>query len=234
VVQKLVTSDPVMATPRRDTSKRILICSTSTMPNACWKQCVRSRIGPVRHRALTYETVFALLYGIGLRVGEVARLRLGDVDFQRDTLFIVETKFNKSRIVPMGPKLAARLRSYVDRCYAEMHDSGTPLFSFTKRGCISAETISQTFYALVPKLGLRMAPGVSSPRVHDLRHAFAVATLLRWYREGVDPNCRLIHLSTFLGHVDPNSTAVYLTITDELLREADRRFRAFAQTGGNR
>jgi len=58
--------------------------------------------------------------------------------------------------------------------------------------------------------------------------------LLRWYREGIDPNGRLIHLSTFLGHVDPNSTAVYLTITDELLREADRRFHAFAPIGGNR
>jgi integrase len=67
--------------------------------------------------------------------------------------------------------------------------------------------------------------------VHDLRHSFAVATLLRWYREGVDPNRRLIHLATFLGHVDPNSTAVYLTITDELLREADQRFHDFAQPG---
>ena len=71
-------------------------------------------------------------------------------------------------------------------------------------------------------------------RLHDLRHAFAVGTLLRWYRQGIDPNRRLIHLSTFLGHVDPNSTAVYLTITDELLTEADRRFRAFAPTGGDR
>ena len=109
-----------------------------------------------------------------------------------------------------------------------------PLFSFTKRGCICPETISQTFHALVPKLGLVLPPGVSSPRLHDLRHAFAVGTLLRWYREGIDPNRRLIHLSTFLGHVDPNSTAVYLTITEELLREADRRFRAFAPNGGDR
>ena len=70
--------------------------------------------------------------------------------------------------------------------------------------------------------------------MRHFRHAFAVGTLLRWYREGIDPNCRLIHLSTFLGHVDPNSTAVYLTITEELLREADRRFRAFAPTGGGR
>jgi integrase len=68
--------------------------------------------------------------------------------------------------------------------------------------------------------------------VHDLRHAFAVATLLRWYREGVDPNCRLIHLATFLGHVDPNSTAVYLTITEDLLHEAAQRFQGMAPKGG--
>lgn len=177
--------------------------------------------------------IFALLYGLGLRVGEAVRLQLGDVDFQRDTLFVRETKFSKSRLVPLGPRLATRLRDYIEKHHGGTSASDRPLFSFTKRGCICPETVSQTFHALVPKLGLVLPPGVSSPRLHDLRHAFAVGTLLRWYRQGIDPNCRLIHLSTFLGHVDPNSTAVYLTITEELLREADRRFRAFAPSGGN-
>jgi integrase len=63
--------------------------------------------------------------------------------------------------------------------------------------------------------------------VHDLRHSFAVGTLLRWYRTGVDPAQRLIHLSTFLGHVNPESTAVYLTITTDLLQEANQRFERF-------
>jgi hypothetical protein len=71
-------------------------------------------------------------------------------------------------------------------------------------------------------------------RYRHNRHAFAVATLLRWYREGVDPNCRLIHLATFLGHVDPNSTAVYLTITEDLLYEAAQRFQVMAPKGGMR
>jgi site-specific recombinase XerD len=235
VVQRLVASNPVSATPHRDTGRRIpylfdlneakrLLEVVRALPD-------RSR---APHRALTYETIFALLYGLGLRVGEAARLKLGDVDLQRGTLFIRETKFSKNRIVPLGPKLGARLRSYVEERHAEVHDSETPLFSFTKRGCICAGSISQTFHALIPKLGLHLAPGMASPRAHDLRHAFAVGTLLRWYREGIDPNCRLIHLSTFLGHVVPNSTAVYLTITEELLREADRRFRAIAPTGGVR
>ncbi len=235
VVQKLVASNPVSATPRRDTGKRIPylfdLNEAKRLLEVAHKLADRSR---APHRALTYETIFALLYGLGLRVGEAARLKLGDVDLQRDTLFIRETKFSKSRIVPLGPNLATRLRSYIEERHGEVRESDTPLFSFTKRGCISAGSISQTFHALIPKLGLRQMPGMSSPRAHDLRHAFAVGTLLRWYREGIDPNCRLIHLSTFLGHVDPNSTAVYLTITEELLREADRRFRAFAPTGGGR
>jgi integrase len=136
--------------------------------------------------------------------------------------------------VPLGPNLAARLRRYIEERHDVTRGPDQSLFSFTKRGCICPETISQTFHALVPKLGLVLPPGVSSPRLHDLRHAFAVGTLLRWYRQGIDPNRRLIHLSTFLGHVDPTSTAVYLTITEELLREADRRFRAFAPNGGDR
>jgi len=178
--------------------------------------------------------IFALLYGLGLRVGEAVRLHLRDVDLQQNVLFIRETKFSKSRLVPLGPKLAARLRHYIEERHDVTREPDRPLFSFTKRGCICPETISQTFHALVPKLGLALPPGVSTPRLHDLRHAFAVGTLLRWYRQGIDPNRRLIHLSTFLGHVDPNSTAVYLTITDKLLAEADRRFRAFAPTGADR
>jgi len=66
------------------------------------------------------------------------------------------------------------------------------------------------------------------PRLHCLRHSFAVGTLLRWYREGIEPQDRLLHLSTFMGHVQPSSTAVYLTITADLLREANQRFERFA------
>jgi integrase len=234
VLQGSVAANPVKAARRRDTGKRIpylfdltdakrLLELVSTLPD-------RSR---APHRAKTYQMIFALLYGLGLRVGEAVRLKLGDVDLQRDTLFIRETKFSKNRLVPLGPKLATRLRQYMEDQHGSTGTSDRPLFSFTKRGCICPETISQTFHSLVPRLGLVLPPGVSSPRLHDLRHAFAVGTLLRWYRQGIDPNCRLIHLSTFLGHVDPNSTAVYLTITEELLREADRRFRVFAPSGGN-
>ena len=232
VVQGLVRNNPVTAQCRRDTGKRLpylfqlyeakrLLELARALPD-------RSR---APYRGLVYEMIFSLLYGLGIRVGEAARLKLGDVDFSRDTLFIRDTKFSKSRLVPFGPKLGQQLRRYVAKRYGEARGADLPLFSFTKRGCISEGTISQTFHMLVPKLGLHVPPGASPPRAHDLRHSFAVATLLRWYREGIDPNSRLIHLSTFLGHVDPCSMAVYLTITDDLLREADQRFRLFALDG---
>ena len=87
--------------------------------------------------------VFALLYGLGMRVGEVARLKLGDADLICDTLFIRDTKFSKSRIVPMGPKLAERLKCYIEKCHGSAKGPDMPLFSFTKRGCIHEGTISR-------------------------------------------------------------------------------------------
>jgi len=77
-------------------------------------------------------------------------------------------------------------------------------------------------------LGLAIAAGLDPPRLHCLRHSFAVQTLLRWYRTDVDPGQRLFHLATFMGHASPESTAWYLTITDELLEQANRRFERFA------
>ena len=126
--------------------------------------------------------------------------------------------------------MAARLTTYFDLRRRQL---GTlppeaPAFSFTSGRSIHPGTISQTFHALVPRLGLTLSAGVAPPRVHDLRHSFAVGTLLRWYRQGSDPAARLLHLSTFLGHVDPASTAVYLTITVELLEAAGDRFGRYA------
>ncbi len=235
VMQQWIQRNPVSASPRHETGARIpylfdldaakqLLAVARSLPE-------RSM---ARYRGLVYETIFALLYGLGLRVGEVVRLTLADADFARDVLFIRETKFCKSRIVPLGPNLAQRLKRYVEQRHGSNPAPERPLFSFTKRGCIHEGTISQAFHSLLPKLQLPVPPGVSPPRLHDLRHSFAVATLLRWYRQGIDPNCRLMHLATFLGHVDPNSTAVYLTITEELLHQAAQRFQVLAPKGGIR
>ena len=235
VLQQWIQRNPVTASPRPETGGRIPYLFDL---KAARQLLVVARSLPersmARSRGLVYETIFALLYGLGLRVGEVVRLKLADADFSRDLLFIRETKFCKSRIGPLGPNLARRLKRYVEERHGSIAAPELPLFSFTKRGCIHEGTVSQAFHALLPKLQLHIPPGVSPPRLHDLRHSFAVATLLRWYREGIDPNCRLMHLATFLGHVDPNSTAVYLTITEELLHQAAQRFQVLAPKGGVR
>lgn len=233
VLQRLTDRNPVTGRPRRETSQRLPCIFDLTAARRLLEVVNRLPDKPhAQHRALSYDAMFALLYGLGLRVGEVARLKVGDVDLRRNVLFIRETKFSKNRLVPFGSRMAGRLTHYIDRRHGSAPPPETPLFSFTKGKPINPGTISQTFHHLLPQLDLQFPAGTASPRVHDLRHSFAVGTLLRWYREGIDPNRRLMHLATFLGHIDPNSTAVYLTMTEELLREADRRFHAFAPLGG--
>lgn len=189
--------------------------------------------GGTRERGDTYYLLFALLYGLGLRIGEACRLRLQDVDRERQLLVIRETKFYKDRLVPFGPRLGTLLSAHLEQREAALaHDQrdGAPLFCLRGGRPIHPGTVSQTFHALWPRLQLVIPPGISPPRLHDLRHAFAVGTLTRWYRQGLDPQTRLLALSTFMGHVDVSSTAVYLNITPELLEHANRRFRSFAAT----
>lgn len=182
-------------------------------------------------RGPTYHGIFALLYGLGLRVGEVCRLDVDDVDRPRQLLVIRDTKFGKDRLVPFGPRLGATLDRYLAARYArDPHLArDAPLFGGRAGGRLGRQQIGRVFRALIPVIGLTVLLGTSPPHLHDLRHSFAVRTLLRWYRAGVDPAQRLLHLSTFLGHVRPESTAVYLTITSELLGEAGKRFETFAR-----
>jgi integrase len=182
------------------------------------------------HRGPVYRTIFALCYGLGLRAGEACGLRLGDVDPDRQLLIVRGGKFGKSRLVPHGPRIGELVTQQARRRRADGAGSDTqaPLFTFNGRTPINPGTASQVFHHLVPALGLAIPDGVCPPRLHSLRHSFAVACLLRWYREGADPAGQLFRLSTFMGHVSPVSTAVYLTITDELRDEASRRFEAFA------
>jgi site-specific recombinase XerD len=227
VLHEILSCSPLQAVLRRVTAQRVpyLFDPATARRLLDVAAALPDRPRAVR-RGATYHTIFALLYGLGLRVGEVSRLCHADVDLERHVLVVRGTKFGKSRLVPFGPKLGAVLGTYLARAASPAPEA--PVFSFTRRGAIHPGTISQTFHHLVPQLGLSIPPGVASPRLHDLRHAFAVGRVLRWYRAGVDVSGRLFHLATFLGHVNPSSTAVYLTITADLLQEANRRFAAFA------
>jgi len=231
VIQELLAVSPLEVRRRRVTASRIpfifdvvqarrLLAAAAALPD-------NSR---ARQRGPTYRVIFGLCYGLGLRAGEVCGLRLGDVDTDRSLLVVRGGKFGKTRFVPHGPRIAELIGAQVQRRLTTHPESAAtaPLFSFDGRRCIHPGTASQTFHALVGTLGLTLPDGVSPPRLHDLRHSFAVGCLLRWYREGADPASRLNQLSTFMGHVDPTSTAVYLGITPGLLGEANRRFEAFA------
>jgi integrase len=231
LIQERVATSPVRARPRRVTSHRIPFLFDQVAARRLLDVALHlPDNGRALLRGLTYRTMFAVLYVLGLRVGEVSRLTVDDVDWDRQLLVIRETKFGKSRLVPFGPRLGRTLSEYLATRRTRSPDllPASPLFSFTRRGAIHPCTISQTFHRLVPQLGFVIPEGVASPRLHDLRHSFAVGTLLHWYQRGLDPRARLLDLSTFLGHVDPASTAVYLTITPALLNEASQRFAAFA------
>jgi integrase len=177
-----------------------------------------------------YAIIFSLLFGLGLRVGEVARLRWRDVDRDRNILTIRETKFSKSRLIPIGPHLTLRLYAFM--ALRSQHlisvTADTPLFSFLRGRPVNPGTISIIFRSLADQLDIAIPPGGTPAHVHDLRHSFAVGRLLRWYRDGSNPSDKLVKLSTFMGHVDPASTAVYLTITADLLEAAGQRFERFA------
>jgi len=232
VSQEVIAASPLQASSRRETARRLPFLFEPAAIKQLLAEAARLPDNPrAPIRGPTYETIFALLATLGLRIGEVSRLQCGDVDLERDVLQIRDSKFGKSRLVPFGPRLAGRLRAYLElREQRGLPNAGSaPLFSWKGKRPISTNTIRNNFRDhLLPGLGLNVPAGSFDPCVHGLRHSFAVRTLLRWYREGMDPGARLNHLSTFLGHVRPQTTAVYLTITSELLQEASRRFEAFA------
>ena len=177
-------------------------------------------------RAETCSIIFSLLYGLGLRMGEACRLRVRDLSLSEATLFIDQTKFYKSRYVAFGPKLGSRLQQFLDLRRSRQPSLGEddPLFVALGPDHVDQSGLNNTFRAVVDGLGIRGMPGQKAPRPHDLRHTFAVHRLLRWYREGADVQSKLPALSTFMGHIDPTSTQVYLTITAALLQEANARF----------
>jgi integrase/recombinase XerD len=181
--------------------------------------------------AHTLRALILLLYGCGLRLGEALSLRVADADLDERVLTIRATKFYKTRLVPIGPKLAGVLRRYQAQ---QQRDRGLQkvdaCFFTTKRGApIKAKTAQTSFHRLRQLAGVERHDGARyQPRLHDLRHSFAVHRLTAWYREGADVQRLLPQLSTYLGHGDLAATQRYLTMTPELLGEASDRFERYA------
>jgi integrase/recombinase XerD len=178
-------------------------------------------------RAITYRTLIGLLATTGMRTGEACGLDRPDVDLDNGILTIRGAKYQKYRRVPVHPTTVAALRDYAATRDRLCRNVNTPAFLVSTRGTrLDCRNLKYTFHPLLEAANIHPLPGRRRPRLHDLRHTFAVSTLVDWYRGGEDVQARLPLLSTYLGHVDPKATYWYLTGTPELLARVSARLDA--------
>jgi integrase/recombinase XerD len=184
-----------------------------------------AQLGRPLFRAALYRALLLLLYCTGLRFGEALRLCLRDVDTGSGVLFVEQFK-GRARWVPFHRSLSQELNRYLvaRNAFASARPEDR-LFVGANRRTLPAKTASDTLRRLFCKAGLKPDEGRTGPRPYDLRHAFAVRRLTRWYRQGVDLYARLPWLSAYMGHDDILGTETYLTATPELLGLAAHRFR---------
>ena len=185
----------------------------------------------------TYQTLFGLLYTTGIRISEAFSLTLKDFFPERELLYIAEGKFRKTRWIPLHQSTSHALNQYVERRLR----SGTrvpdsPLFINLRAKPLCHCTVYEAFRQLLEKCGIPHHKH-TGPRIHDLRHTFAVHRLLAWYQDKQDVNAMLPALATYMGHVCIASTHVYLHPTAELLEQVNNRFykhylRNFKTKGG--
>lgn len=196
-----------------------------------------SRKRPVQLDADTLRALLLLLYGAGLRFGEAQRLTLDDADLAEAVLTIRDTKFHKTRLVPVGPQLADALRTYVARRVERPlpQRRASTLLAGLDGSPVVAATARNAFQKLLATAGIQHdgRDGRRAPCFHSLRHAAAVHRLESWYRQGADVQRLLPALSTWLGHAHLDGTQVYLTMTPELLLQASVRFGSHASGGGH-
>lgn len=221
----LQTIDPAVQVP----PSRVWATHTPRPTPYLWSPMDISRLlGAARglsdpFRAATHKTLLGLLAVTGMRVGEALGLARDDVDLSDGVLRIREAKHHRERLVPIHPSTTDRLREYADR-----PDRPTPaptptahpraFFVCRTGAAVTYSNVRNTFTELTSSLGLRTVS--VQPRIHDLRHSFAVRTLLDWHRCGADINSKLPVLSTYLGHQSPAGTYWYLSAAPELMEIA--------------
>lgn len=183
---------------------------------------LKTRLG-----AATMRTLIGLLAATGMRVGEAIRLDRRDLDIQHARLLVRNSKFGKSRQLPLHPTTIVALRHYLDTRDSLKPESQAPALLIGAHGNrLSHDVVRSTFRLLRQRVGLKARPGSAAPRVHDIRHSFAVHTMLDAYRSGENPSACAAALSTYLGHADPGATYWYLSATPELLALAAARLEA--------
>lgn len=193
------------------------------------------------HRADTYQTLIGLVAVTGMRAGEVVRLDRDDVGLEQGLLTIRNSKYGKSRQIPVHASTVEALAAYARRRDERHHrrdgrrhhhpPSDASFFTSTTGTRLLRDNVSTVFSCLVRDAGLTGSGHGRPPRLHDLRHSVAVRTLIGWYRRGLDVEQRLPLLSTYLGHVAPHSTYWYLSAAPELLELIADRLDAMSEVG---
>ncbi len=175
-------------------------------------------------RHLVLPELLRVLYGCGLRLDEALSLRVQDVDLAQGVLHINDAKFHKDRLVPPALPLVVRLRAYSAALGPRSPDAA--FFSSSRGPRLAGSGVYRNYRALLHQCHIGHGGRGQGPRIHDLRHTFAVHTLLRWYREGADLQAKLPVLATYLGHASIDGTQDYLQLTVELYPEIVSRTHA--------
>lgn len=184
-------------------------------------------------RPQTYVALFSLLASTGLRISEARHLTRPDVDLDEGLLVIRESKCRKSRLVPLHPGAVMALKKYAVLRDSYSHSPRSEFFFCTDHAAaLKKRAVEATFCKLRDRLGWTTQGRARRPRIHDLRHTFAVRRLLRWYDEGADVNGKILALATYLGHAKVTDTYWYLSATPELLAVTSRRFEHSARRKG--
>ncbi len=212
----------LLAAPRRPQPYILSAAGISRLLEAAARTGPRGSLRPHTH-----QTLFGLLASTGLRPSEAAKLLLSDVqlDEQPPRLLIRQTKFQKSRWVPLHHTAADQLRRYAQLRRELNYDALSDSFFVSEQGRqIDLYNLRYAFRCLVSRLGLKPRPGQRHPTLHSFRHTFAVNRLRQWYETGADVRALLPNLSVYLGHIDLAASFWYLSATPELLGAAAQLF----------
>lgn len=230
----LAVEDPRHAIPpsrylgihRRPFVQRVLTREEGKRFLAACASFPAARCSPLR--GMVHGTALMLLYLAGLRLGEALRLTIADVDLSAGILHVRQTKFGKSRFVPIAPDVAQRLRqcSRVVEQRLGVRSREAPFFSGSRGKPVSRNALRTSFREILARADIAQRGPVRRPRLHDLRGTFAVHRLLVWYERDADLEAKLPLLATYLGHVGLGSSQRYLQLTEDLLGEVVRRHRA--------
>ena len=192
------------------------------------------RLGPAQGlRCVVYETLFGLIASTGMRISEALALCNKDLDLMLGMLTIHQTKFGKSRQVPLHPSTVAALRRYLwmRNLVGNFDQDEAPLFIGTRGRRlgqpIDSRQVHRVFIAIREQLGWRNRGAHHAPRIHDLRHTFVVRRILLWMAQGVDIDQAMLSLSTYVGHAHVTNTYWYLSAVPELMALAAGRFESY-------